>query len=197
MLVQRFFGPVAPHPHVEADVAARIERAGHLLRLFGQRGEQGFVDLKIGAAGLEPARRIRRKRAGNGGRQSHRLPAAVRRQVDLQRIVFQHDRPAAMIEPVREFVMREGNVQTSHRNLRLPGLAVVFETHVGVDRAGGGIVLPPFLHRRRQHAHQRGIQIQTANLGRQRQRAGRLEARAAARRCSVACPLRAVRSSIA
>ena len=41
------------------------------------------------------------------------------------------------------------------------------EANVGVDRAGGQVVPPPFLHRRRQHPHQCRIQLQAANLGRQ------------------------------
>ena len=44
VLVHRLLRLVAPHPQVEADRAAGIERANHFSRLFRQGGDQRLVD---------------------------------------------------------------------------------------------------------------------------------------------------------
>ncbi len=198
MLVHRLVGPVAPHPHVEAR-PCRGDRASGPPPAVSRAGRPA-APRRSGCR--RPWPRTSRSGRRNGcvdlGRQSHRLAPAVRREVDLQQIVLQIERSLAVIQPVGKLVVRERDVQTAHRHLRPPRLAVVGEPHVGVDLAGGQILVPLLLRGLRQDVQQRAVQIQLADFRRQRQAGWR--ARSPIRRHdirSVAWPLRAVRSSIA
>ena len=180
VLVHRLIRPLAPHPQVEVDRAAGIERADHFGRFLGQGRQQRLVELDVVAFGFEPAGGGREGMRRLGG-QSNRLAPAVRRQVHLELVVLQIQRSLAVFQPVRELVVRQRHVQAADRHFRPPRLTVEGKPHVGIHLAGRAILVPLLLRSLGEDVHQRAVQIQLAEFGRQRERTVGLETRPPAR----------------